>query len=140
MAQQIRHLGTVESIEGSHLRVRIVQASACASCAGRQLCRSAESKEKIVDIEVRDAASFVLGEQVMVVGTLSQGLRAAVWAYIVPLLLILFVLAVVLWAGGGEVTAALSAFVGLTVYYLILYRLRARLAQTFSFSCNHLKH
>lgn len=140
MTQQIKHLGTVESIEGSHLRVRIVQASACASCAGKELCHSAESKEKIVDIETCDAASFALGEQVMVVGTLSQGLRAAVWAYVVPLLLIILVLALSLWAGAGEAVAALAALCGLTVYYLILYRLRRRLAQTFSFSCNHLKH
>lgn len=139
MAQQIKHLGTVESIEGSHLRVRIVQASACATCAGKQLCHSAESKEKIVDIEARDASSFAIGERVEIVGTLSQGLRAAVWAYIVPLVLLIVMLTASIRFGGDEAVAALSALFALAVYYLILYKWRHRLAQTFSFSCNHLK-
>ena len=49
MSDIIEHQGTVESIVGSHIRVRIVQTSACATCAAHKFCNSSESKEKMID-------------------------------------------------------------------------------------------
>ena len=50
MAEKIRHEGIVERVEPSHLQVRIVQASACAACGAKGLCKAAESKEKLGDV------------------------------------------------------------------------------------------
>ena len=63
----IKHLGIVENIQGSHLSVRIVQTSACAACSVKGHCSSADSKDKIIDIIDTAAASYQVGENVMVV-------------------------------------------------------------------------
>ena len=58
MANTIKHQGIVENINGSHLQVRIIQTSACASCSVKGHCTSADTKEKLVD--VADATSYTL--------------------------------------------------------------------------------
>ena len=49
MTNIIKHQGTVEHIEGTHVQVRIIQTSACSSCSAKSLCHSSESKEKLID-------------------------------------------------------------------------------------------
>ena len=58
MANTIKHQGIVENINGSHLQVRIIQTSACASCSVKGHCTSADTKEKLVDVADADAASY----------------------------------------------------------------------------------
>ena len=86
----IKHLGIVESIQGSHLSVRIVQTSACAACSAKGHCSSADSKDKIIDIMDTAAASYQVGERVMVVGETSMGMMAVVLAFIIPFVLLIF--------------------------------------------------
>ena len=50
MTDKIKHLGIVESINGSYLKVRIVQTSACSACSIKGHCSAAESKEKLIDV------------------------------------------------------------------------------------------
>ena len=58
MANTIKHQGIVENINGSHLQVRIIQTSACASCSVKGHCTSADTKEKLVDVADANAASY----------------------------------------------------------------------------------
>ena len=83
----IKHLGIVENIQGSHLSVRIVQTSACAACSAKGHCSSADSKDKIIDITDVTAASYQVGERVMVIGETSMGMMAVVLAFVLPLVL-----------------------------------------------------
>ena len=50
MTDIIKHRGIVENIEGSHVRVRIVQTSACSACSVKGHCNASESKEKLIDV------------------------------------------------------------------------------------------
>ncbi|MBQ0102917.1 MAG: SoxR reducing system RseC family protein [Prevotellaceae bacterium] len=117
MKGQIEHSGTVESIEGGYIHVRITQSSACAGCTARSLCQSAESKDKIVEVEATssnpahaaerrnhpDGRSFLtgntdekqpenqqgiaVGDSVIVYGSSEMGHTAVVLAFVVPLVL-----------------------------------------------------
>lgn len=138
MSQVIKHRGTVENIKGTHVRVSIMQASACASCVAKQMCQSSESKEKNIDVYCTDAASFQIGEEVELRGTLSQGLYATVLAYIVPLVLLLMVLLIAVKWTGNEALSALLSVLSLVPYYFVLFVLRNRLMQRFSFTVHHL--
>ena len=51
MADIIKHQGIVENINSSHIKVRIVQTSACAACSAKGHCASADTKEKIIDVQ-----------------------------------------------------------------------------------------
>ena len=130
----IKHLGIVESIQGSHLSVRIVQTSACAACSAKGHCSSADSKDKIIDIMDTAAASYQVGERVMVVGETSMGMMVVVLAFIIPFVLLIFSLFLFMSLIGNELYAALLSLTVLVPYYFILWLNKTRLKQKFSFT------
>ena len=130
-AETIRHEGIIESLGAEGCTVRILQASACSSCSARQLCRSSESKEKLVEVKGHYPTLHV-GDRVMLVGSVRQGLRASVLAYVVPLVIMLVVLFLVTHHY-GEKLGALAALLALALYYGVLFVLKDKLAGQFSF-------
>jgi len=132
-AQLIKHQGIVEVVSGRKVDVRILQASACSSCAAAQLCRSSEAQEKIVTALCPGEYIPSVGEQVILVGKLSQGMWATVWAYIVPLVLLLAVLMLAIRFTGSEGVAALLALCSLFLYYTVLYFFRDKLQKRLMF-------
>lgn len=129
----IQHFGTVVSIEGAHVVVRILQASACSSCSAASLCRSSETKEKELDIWDNDSSCLSVGDSVRVEGSVGQGLRATWWAYGAPLVLLVLVLMVAVELTGSEGWSAVIALASLVPYYIALYLMRGRLQQRLTF-------
>jgi len=130
--ETIRHEGIVEHVGADNCLVRIQQASACSSCSARQLCRSSESKEKVIEVRGH-YPTLQVGDTVILSGSVRQGLKASVLAYAVPLILML----VALFAGtllSGENTGVLAALLVLVLYYGVLYLLRDKLGKEFAFS------
>lgn len=128
----ICHEGIVESIGTDSCRVRILQASACSTCSARQLCRSSESQEKVIEVKGH-YPTLHIGDSVTLSGSVRQGLRASILAYALPLLFML----IALFLGvhlGGEGIGALAAIVTLAIYYGVLYLARDKLGKEFSFS------
>ena len=134
MNNTIKHLGIVENIQGSHLSVRIVQTSACAACSVKGHCSSADSKDKIIDIIDTAAASYQVGENVMVVGETSMGMQAVALAFIIPFVLLIFTLFLFMALIENELYAALLSLAVLVPYYYILWLNKTRLKQKFSFT------
>ncbi len=130
----IKHLGIVENIQGAHLSVRIIQTSACAACSAKGHCSSADSKDKIIDITDTEAASFQIGERVMVVGEMSMGMKAVALAFILPFLLLIVALFAFMAAMDNELFAALLSLAVLVPYYFVLWLNKTRLKQQFSFT------
>ena len=129
--ETIRHDGIVERIGTDSCSVRILQASACSSCGARQLCRSSESKEKVIDVKGHYPTLHV-GDSVTLSGSVHQGLRASVLAYIVPLILMVAALVTGIRLS-GEGAGALAALLALALYYGVLYLLRDKLGRQFTF-------
>lgn len=127
----IRHEGIVESNGADAVMVRILQASACSSCDARKLCRSSESKEKLVEVKGH-YPTLNVGDSVILSGSVRQGLRASALAYLVPLVLMLAVLfaATHLW---GEKLGALAALLALALYYGVLFLLKDKVGKHFTF-------
>ena len=130
----IKHLGIVENIQGPHLSVRIVQTSACAACSAKGHCSSADSKDKIIDITDVTAASYQVGERVMVIGETSMGMMAVLLAFVLPFLLLIFSLFLLMALMENELYAALLSLAILIPYYFILWLNKTRLKQQFSFT------
>ncbi len=126
----IKHLGIVENIQGSHLSVRIVQTSACAACSAKGHCSSADSKDKIIDI-IDTAASWKVGDKVMVVGEMSMGMMAVVLAFVLPFVLLIVSLFLFMALMENELYAALLSLAVLVPYYFILWLNKTRLKQKF---------
>lgn len=130
--ETISHEGIVECVGTDSCSVRILQASACSSCSARQLCRSSESKEKLIEVRGHYPTLHV-GDRVTLVGSVRQGLRASVIAYVVPLILMLVALFAVSHSY-GEVIGAFVVLLVLALYYGLLYLLRNKIGKQFEFS------
>ena len=134
MTETITHEAVVKSIDAEHICVTILQSAACSGCAARKMCNSAEAKEKEIEVCTPEAALFRVGERVLLEGQLSDGRKAALIAYGLPLVLLLPVLFVVVYLTGSDVQGALWSLITVALYYLIVFLgFRKRLQQSFSF-------
>ena len=134
MADIIKHRGIVEKVEGAHVVVRIVQTSACAACSAKGLCNASESKEKQIDVYEMNAP-YRVGEEVMLIGTTSMGMRAVALAFGGPVLLLLLALFVTMRVTDGDaLVSSLIALLAVVPYYLVIYFMKDKLNKTFSFT------
>ncbi len=128
----INHIGTIKSINNQHLIVKIVSQSACTSCHAKGACSSSEQKEKEIELEY-SGNIFSIGEEVLVIATLAQGYRALLFAYVLPLILLVSSLILLSSVSKDEATAALGSLLLLVPYYWILYHCRHKLKNSFHF-------
>ncbi|MBR0045880.1 MAG: SoxR reducing system RseC family protein [Bacteroidaceae bacterium] len=132
---KIEHQGVVESVEGDHVRVNILQVAACSECKARSLCSSSESKEKLIDVYEQNAAQkYRIGESVKVCGTLSMGKQAVRMAFSIPLLFtVVWMFAALVWLKLSELMSVGILVVILAVYFYIIYLNRDKMAKHFAF-------
>lgn len=133
MSNRISHIGTVDSVSGNLVRVRIVQHSACVGCKAAAACNSAESKEKIIDVRCLDASQYKLGQEVTVIAAPAVGAKAVALGFAIPLVVLLAVVVGAIQMGVSEAWAALGGIVALIPYYIILYLCRSKLERMFTF-------
>jgi sigma-E factor negative regulatory protein RseC len=134
MADNIEHVGIVEDIDGIHLRVRIVQTSACAACNASTYCFSADTKEKLIDVETDTPERFERGESVAVAETLSMGMSAVMLAFVLPFFILIIAIFLLMYLLHNETIATLGSLALLVPYYYILSLNKRRLQRRFSFS------
>ncbi len=137
MKNSIKHSGIVEevNIKNAHVRVRILQTSACASCKAASYCTSAESKEKLVDVyNVADAESIKQGEEVVVTASSAVAARALLWAFGGPFIVLVAVLFTLVLMGVSEMMSIVISISALIPYYLLLYLMRGHFQKTISFA------
>lgn len=135
MTDIIKHRGIVENINGSHMQVRIVQTSACSACSVKGHCNASESKEKLIDVFEMKASSYHKGEEVMLYGTTSMGMRAVGLAFGVPFLILIIALFISMrFTQGDELLSAVIGLAAMAPYYLVLYVYRNKLGKKFSFT------
>lgn len=139
MPQTVTHRGTVKSVNGKHISVIVEQAAACSMCAARRMCNSIDSKIKEIEVTTEDASSYEEGEEIMLVGSVKASLGAVLWAYVVPVVLVVGTLLGSLALWDSEPLAAGVAIVVLAVYYVALYLARGVFSKRFSFSIKHIK-
>ena len=133
MSADIRHEGVIDSIDGQKVTVRILQESACSGCQASRICRAAESKEKLVDVDMSGAESLSVGQTVTVVAGERMGMTAVLLAFGLPLLLLLISLIAGVKVTGSEKVAAIASIAVLVPYYIVLFLCRDRIKKDFGF-------
>ena len=133
MNGKIKHSGIIESIEDGHVRVRILQASACGQCAVSSHCHASEAKEKLVDVYGTNALGWKKGDMVNVVASTKTGVRAIILGFGIPFLLLLAVLFTTMGLTGSEPAAALASVLSLVPYYILLYIFRDKVKEKLTF-------
>lgn len=132
MSNYIKHSGIIESIEQSKVRVRIVQASACASCKIASHCDVSDASTKIVEI-CAEAEGLSEGQKVIISTSNASAHRAVFIAFIIPLLILIGMLIGTKTFGFSDASAALTSITLLLPYYISVWLLRNRIAKSISF-------
>ena len=133
----ISHLGTIKSFDKKNLIVEIISQSACAACHAKSACTSADQTVKEIEIQ-QEEGGFMIGEEVLVLTTYTQGYMAIFYAYLLPLSLLVTSLITLLYFIKNEAIAALGAILILPPYYLLVYLFRKKLKNSFIFTIQKL--
>jgi len=114
------------------LRLTVISESACSECHARGACTLADSREIEIDID-KNGINYLPGQEVTVVLRESLGLKALLYGYMIPFLLVLVILTTVYTITGNEILAGLMSLGILIPYYTILYFLRHYFKKVFKF-------
>jgi len=131
--ETISHEGFVTKITDDELEIKILAQSACAACHAKSACGMGEQAEKILTVPRPKDKDFTLMQKVNVKMAIGQGNKAAVLAYLIPIILLLTVLFVCLGLGLSEGLSALLSIVALIPYYIVLYSKREKLKKKFEY-------
>ena len=134
----IEHEGTIDNINGNQYSIRITQSTACSECHAKHACIAADTKVKMVDV-IDTSGQFKMNERVVLSGKTSIGYKAVLWAFVLPLLLLMGVvfMSVSIW-DVGELTAALISLAALVPYYSLLYIMRHKMGDKLAFTIKKL--
>jgi len=130
---KVLHDGVVVAISGKELKIKIEARAACGSCAIKSACGMSETKEKEIVVANDKTGEFNVGDKVTVAMRVSQGDKAAIYAYLIPTVILIVAILVLATFGLNEGIVALAAVALLVPYYLILYYNRNKLKEKFSF-------
>ncbi|HHJ09980.1 MAG TPA: hypothetical protein ENK25_03710 [Bacteroidetes bacterium] len=128
----IEHEGTVREVRDGKVRVAFVAKSACAHCQLKGVCSASEMEDKEVEVDVQ-GQSYKVGEKVNIVLARSLGMKALMYGYIFPFLLLMITLFAVYGVTGKEIASGLAGLFVLVPYYGGLYLFRTRIRREFKF-------
>ena len=131
--ETVSHEGIVTKITDQVLEIKIMAQSACAACHAKSACGMGEQAEKILTVPRPKNQEFQLMQKVNVVMAINQGNKAAVLAYLIPIILLLAALFISLGLGLNEGLSALIGIAVLVPYYMILYTQRNKLKRRFEY-------
>jgi sigma-E factor negative regulatory protein RseC len=132
--ETISHEGIVTKITDDELEIKILAQSACAACHAKSACGMGEQAEKILTVPRPEGKDFTLNQRVNVRMGIGQGNKAAVLAYLFPIILLLVVLFACLGFGLNEGLSALISIVALIPYYIVLYLKRDKFKKQFEYT------
>lgn len=132
--ETISHEGIVTKITDDELEIKILAQSACAACHAKSACGMGEQAEKTLTVPKPKDKEFALNQKVNVKMAIGQGNKAAVLAYLLPIILLLALLFVCIGLGLGEGLSAIISFISLVPYYIVLYLRRDKLKRQFEYT------
>lgn len=115
--QKIKHKAKIVQVNTNSVEAEIEVKSACAQCALQNACQMHEVSQRKVIIPLERGRTYHKGEVVEVAISLNEGMLAAFYAYILPLLLVLLALFISLMSGTSEIISGICSIIVLIPYY-----------------------
>jgi sigma-E factor negative regulatory protein RseC len=128
----IGHDGVVQKSDSNSVTVKIISESACSACHAEGICSLSGREEKIV--EVSGYYNVAPGDNVTVLMKQSNGFRAVLLGYVLPLILLISVMIILASFSDSELITGTGAIASLIPYYLIIWLFRKRISKKFSFT------
>lgn len=133
----VTQAGLVAAVHGDVADIQIVQTSACASCRIRGVCAAGDSAARI--IQVPQSSDLVPGTRVELRMPERHGWLGVLFAFVLPLLLVVGATFGLAGALGGEEAAAMVGIGLLGLYYGALFLTRHIFSRIVQFEAVPLK-
>ena len=133
MKDQISHPGVVVGISDKDIEVEILSSSSCGSCGIKSACGMSEMTEKRLTLPKPDDKEFIVGQPVRITMNVSQGNKAALFAYFIPAFLLVAIIVILSNLSVKEWLAALIGIGAISIYYLVLYFFKEKLKSEFKY-------
>jgi len=133
----VEHIGKVVEVYDTRCLVQIEQMSACVSCQVKSACTVSEKEDKLIEVFLVDEHVKV-GEQVLLIGQHSLGLKAVFFAYVLPLLVMFTTLVLLTFLNVNETLSGTIVLCSILPYYGILHFFKDRFKRKFAFKLTKL--
>lgn len=133
MENRISHEGIVTKIDNDNVEVKILSKSACASCNIKTACNMSEMQEKIITIPAPKDKKLSIGQDVVISIRLGQANRAVIFAYVIPVIILISMIFILSALKIDEGINALISIGTLIPYYFILFLLKDRIKRKFEY-------
>lgn len=133
MKNEITHIGKIIEMTPEQTLVEIIVSSACSQCHAKGLCGMSEEEEKLISLPTDPYATYSVGDQVQVCTKMTMGLKAAWISYVIPLAVLMILILSLSVFFESEVLIGLVSVAGVVLYYLVIWLLRDRLNNEFTF-------
>ena len=133
MGEHISHPGVVVGINDKDIDIEILNSSMCGSCGIKSACGMSEMQEKRVTVPKPEDRDFIVGQPVSIIMNVSQGNKAALFAYFIPAFLLVAIIVILSNLSIKEWIAALVGIGVIAVYYLVLYFFKEKLKSEFKY-------
>lgn len=130
---EIEHTGRILEITPEFTTVEILVSSACAACHAKGLCGMSEAEEKVIMVPTDPYVEHKVGDTVTVKTKMTMGLKAVWISYVIPLAVLMVLILTLSSFLDSQVLCGLASVGGVAVYYLVIWLLRGRLQNEFSF-------
>ncbi len=114
---EIKHKAKIVQVLPNFVEAEIEVKSACAHCALQKACQMHEVSQRKIIIPLEQGKIYQVGEVVNVSISLEEGMLAAFYAYVLPLILVLLTLFISLMSGVSEIISGICSIIVLIPYY-----------------------
>lgn len=117
--------------EEHRIEAEMIVSSACGGCKAKEICGQSESQRRRVTVYNDHPELYHVGQQVTIYIEEVMGVKAVMYAYMLPFVLMLVALFVT--NSLGELVSGLAALGTCALYYIVLAFLRGRLEKVIVF-------
>ena len=139
MADFVYHQAKVTSVSPDSVDVLLEKGSACSTCHNRGACSSLDKQNVVYHIDTPNAQRFQVGEFVRIGIAVNSGLKAVIYAYLIPLLLLFAAFFVARFFITVELLQVLISLGIVAIYYFVLFTQKHRLNKKFTFTIQKLQ-
>ena len=133
MKNEIKHKARVIEMTPEFTTVEVLVSSACAECHAKGLCGMSEVQEKVISLPTDPYAAYNVGDQVELCTKMSMGMKAVWLSYVIPLAVLMILILSLSVVFESEALVGLVSVGGVALYYFVIWLLRERLNNEFTF-------
>ena len=130
---EIAHKGKITEITPDFTTIEIIVSSACSSCNAKSLCGMSEEKEKVIMLPTDPYATHKVGDEVLICTKMTMCLKAVWISYVIPLIILMILILSLSSVFEKEYMCGLSAIAGVGIYYFVIWLMREKLNNEFTF-------